>query len=166
MLCWYGRCHVSVFVPRAQPLGRSGVRTSQHFYWPPILNKAFNKGGRFNSFVWNVFLFSFKSRFFQDCPLNYTPDLNDLKFENSKFRTISGEGLTKPPLQTPPRSFSGFALDSGLQLLKPGCAHGFFIKYTKVNYKDKPSFRPSNVILRTTLYILNQKVHFFSGKYA
>ena len=58
----------SLFFPRAQPL-RVGGQDLNIFIGPPILDKAFNKGGRFNSFVWNVFLFSFKSRFFSKISL-------------------------------------------------------------------------------------------------
>ena len=73
----------------------------------------------------------------QDSGFKYAPDWT---IWSSKFQNFSGEGLTEPPPQTPPRSFSGFALDSGFarfgppQLLKrggaPGC-HCFYLTVTQ-----------------------------------
>ena len=75
----------------------SGVRTANFFIDPQFWTA-------FNSFVLNVFLYniSLKSRFFQDFPFNYTPDLT---IWSSKFQKFSREGLTEPPPQNPPLHF-------------------------------------------------------------
>ena len=75
-----------------------GVGTSNFFIAPQFWT-AFNVGDRFNSFVLNVFLFSLKSRFFQDFLFNYTPDWT---IWNLKFRKFSGKRLTEPLPQTHP----------------------------------------------------------------
>ena len=55
------------------------------------MDRAFNMGGRFNSFVWNVFL----------CFL-WKVDFSRFPFQlYTKFQ-FSGEGLTEPLPQTPP----------------------------------------------------------------
>ena len=57
----------------------------QHYYWPPILDWAFQTGVRFNSFVLNVFLcFLWKFDFFSRLPFQLHTRLNDLKFEIPK----------------------------------------------------------------------------------
>ena len=61
------------------------------------------------------YMFSLKSRLFQDFPFNYTPDWT---IWSSKSKKFSGEGLKWAPSLDRPlrRSFSGFALNSGFAL--------------------------------------------------
>ena len=63
-------------------------------------------------FVWNVFfILSLSGRLFQDFRFNYTPDWTFSKFQNFLRR-----GSPSPFPIPLPRSFSGFALDSGFAL--------------------------------------------------
>ena len=88
----------------------SGVRTLPTFLLTPQFWTAFNMGGRFNSFVLNVFLcFLWNVDFFKISLSTYTR-LNDMKF---KIPKIFWGGTHRAPS---PRSFSGFALDSGFAL--------------------------------------------------
>ena len=90
--------------------GGIGGKDPQHFYWPPILYRAFNLGDRFNSFVWNVFLcFVWKVNFFKISLSTNTPD-----------RTILSSKFHEPLPQSLPRSFSNFDLDSGFALISRG----------------------------------------------
>ena len=109
----------------AQPLGMgSGVRTPQHFYWPPLiivniflLTPNFKSGQSSCMFVWNVFFgFHQKVDYFKMSISNYfriyTPEW---LIWSSKFQKIAGEGLTGPPPQTPSPLFLGFCSRFGLR---------------------------------------------------
>ena len=89
---------------KAQPLGMgSGVRTPQHFNWPPhnycehnltpisILDKAHACSSE---------ILSSKSQLFQDFRFKLIKATPEKLIWSSKFQKNSGEGLTEPPPQT------------------------------------------------------------------
>ena len=92
---WWGRGRWGVGV---------GGQDPQLFYFPSSnFGELLTWGIGLTHSSWMFFLFSLKSRFFQDFSFNYTPD-SDWTIWSSKFRKFS-RGLTEPPPQTYPPLF-------------------------------------------------------------
>ena len=102
--------------------GGLGVRPSgppRHFYWPPILDRAFNMGGRFNSVTLQIEMFFYV--FFEMSIISRFPStIHQIeRFEVRHSKNFLGRGSVSPFPRPLPRSFSGFALDSGFAHFAP-----------------------------------------------